>query len=649
MQIEGIMGYPSVSILLPVYNGERYLREAVESLLNQTYPHFELVILNDGSTDRTEEIILSYDDPRIVYVKNRANLGIVKTLNKGITLAKGEYIARMDADDIALPQRLEKQIDYLQADSDCDAVFTKIAKIDEASRRIGVWDADQQNVRHAQIVGALPQGNVLAHPTVMIRSELLKKYRYDYRAEGSEDYNLWLRLAADGCRLEKIEEELLLYRVHEDSITQQSIRGIAALKKECRARSYFLLERCRQRRCHSFERRVLKKVLHDGFTMMKMKIKRPLRKVVTGVGRLLWYVRPRTIPDGEILFVFGNADMGGAQRVQLALLEALKDYQSVTLFDSKSRDEHFLNRYRAYTTIRDLSVFSDAVLGRWLVSGYLQKMVEKSPVKVVFGSFSGLFYDIVAGIDTRKTLFVDLFHACDNNIEYYSLESLKRLDTRIVIDEKTRECLYRLYDKTGAEESAKEKTILVHNGVRVPDICPDKPEREALNLLFVGRDVPIKRVDIVRKTAKRMPEESFVLAGVSPHPDDPPNVSAAGETGDLAPYYTEANALLLASVREGFPMAVMEAMAYGVIPVCTDVGGISTHIRHGQNGFLIDPAQSEAMIVEDFVKILKRLKEDRALKARMSREAYAYARKHFDIRNFEATYRRLFGEWIKRK
>src|SRR5688572_2119038 len=105
---------PKVSVILPVYNGEKYLREAIESILCQTYEDFEFIIINDGSTDKSEEIILSYKDGRIVYSKNEFNKGLIYSLNKSIELASGELIARMDADDIAFPDRLQKQVDYFE-------------------------------------------------------------------------------------------------------------------------------------------------------------------------------------------------------------------------------------------------------------------------------------------------------------------------------------------------------------------------------------------------------------------------------------------------------------------------------------------------------------------------------------------------------
>lgn len=117
---------PLISVILPVYNGENYLDKAIESILKQTYTNFELIIINDGSFDNTENIILSYNDKRIRYIKNEKNLKLIKTLNKGISLAKGLYISRMDADDIAIENLFQKQIETFTKDDTVDIVNNSI-------------------------------------------------------------------------------------------------------------------------------------------------------------------------------------------------------------------------------------------------------------------------------------------------------------------------------------------------------------------------------------------------------------------------------------------------------------------------------------------------------------------------------------------
>lgn len=210
---------PKVSVILPVYNGEKYLKEAVDSILSQTFTDFELLLLNDGSTDASEDIIQSYTDERIVYIKNEENRGLIFTLNKGIDLAKGDYIARMDADDVTVPQRLEKQLAHLEKNKTV-MLFTRVKLIDAAGNRLPDWEDDARNTKPAQIKNFLKKDNCLAHPTAMSSANLFKQYRYRYNQKYSEDYDLWLRLLADGYIIEKLNEPLLLHRILPTSATR---------------------------------------------------------------------------------------------------------------------------------------------------------------------------------------------------------------------------------------------------------------------------------------------------------------------------------------------------------------------------------------------------------------------------------------------
>src|SRR3954471_13594365 len=133
---------PLVSIILPAYNVEKYLGKAIDSILQQTFTDFEFIIIDDGSTDGTEKILKNYSDPRIVYLKHEANMGLVYTLNHCISLARGIYIGRMDGDDISLPDRIQKQFEYLQIKQDVDVLATQVRLIDEDGNAIGFWDDD---------------------------------------------------------------------------------------------------------------------------------------------------------------------------------------------------------------------------------------------------------------------------------------------------------------------------------------------------------------------------------------------------------------------------------------------------------------------------------------------------------------------------
>jgi len=213
------MHLPNISVVMPVYNGEKYLKEAIESILNQTYKDFEFIILNDGSTDKTEEIILSYDDPRIIYIKNEENLQIVKTLNKGIGFARGKYIARMDADDISLPERFEKQIGFMETNKDIKMCGTWVEVFGNDTKSI----VYQYPSKHEDIHASMAFNEItFCHPTVMIeRLSLLKlECIYNETANKAEDYELWTRLV-DVIKVANITKVLLKYRVHNENTVSQ--------------------------------------------------------------------------------------------------------------------------------------------------------------------------------------------------------------------------------------------------------------------------------------------------------------------------------------------------------------------------------------------------------------------------------------------
>lgn len=207
---------PKISVVMPVYNtDEKYLREAIESILNQTYKNFEFIIINDGSTNDAEDIILSYRDSRILYIKNEQNLGLIKTLNKALYMAKCEYIARMDSDDISLPTRFEKQVDFLDKNPDVDILGTWFNCIPR-NRVIETLSKDKE-IKECMLVNS----NNIGHPTVTFRKSLIERFgiKYDEKYSYAEDYALWLSLI-DKVKFANIPEILLNYRIHSNSVCQ---------------------------------------------------------------------------------------------------------------------------------------------------------------------------------------------------------------------------------------------------------------------------------------------------------------------------------------------------------------------------------------------------------------------------------------------
>lgn len=222
-----------VSIILPVYNAEDYLEKSVNSILCQTYECFELIIVDDGSTDTSLSILnkLADQDER-VKLHTRSNKGLIFTLNEMILLARGDYIARMDADDIAHPQRIEKQVGFLSENNDVAVLGTGYDYINEADIKIG----SRKVTSHSSLVrSSLLVGNPIAHPTVMFnKAKCGSELYYNDSYLHAEDFELWVRLAINNdCKLANLNSTLLDYRVHSNSVSSKHHK--AQKESACRA------------------------------------------------------------------------------------------------------------------------------------------------------------------------------------------------------------------------------------------------------------------------------------------------------------------------------------------------------------------------------------------------------------------------------
>ena len=210
------MTTPKVSIIMPVFNAAKYLDETINSILNQTYDDFEFLIIDDGSTDNSLEILNSYKDSRITILKNERNIGYVKTLNKLIKISKGEYIARQDNDDISLPNRIEKQVFFLNENPDISVCGTN-AYIFGKKIKITRMPTTDDEIRAYMIIN-----NPMIHPTIMIRKSIFDELdinRYNEDLCPAEDYAMWFEISKKS-KLANLSQPLLKYRWHENNTSQ---------------------------------------------------------------------------------------------------------------------------------------------------------------------------------------------------------------------------------------------------------------------------------------------------------------------------------------------------------------------------------------------------------------------------------------------
>ena len=220
---------PTVSVILSVRNGEPYLKQAVDSILAQSFEDFELIVVDNHSTDDSPRIVESYDDERIILTRPEDPLHLAQALNHAVSMARGEFVARMDADDVSHPSRFEKQVAYLKEHPEVGILGAQICPIDEDGAPItrGHYDKPES---HADIACSLFFGCALWHPTVMLRKSVIDELgwysspviagREEY---STEDYDLWCRAIAH-TQIHNLAEELLDYRIHAENHSLASSR-----------------------------------------------------------------------------------------------------------------------------------------------------------------------------------------------------------------------------------------------------------------------------------------------------------------------------------------------------------------------------------------------------------------------------------------
>jgi glycosyltransferase involved in cell wall biosynthesis len=272
------MTIPDVSVILPVYNGAQYLPKAIDSILTQSFPGFELIIVNDGSADNSEQVIKAYTDPRIIYIANDRNRGLVYSLNKAIEQSRGKYIARMDSDDVCLEERLALQKKWLDENTGADVVACTVQFIDEKDQPAGIWPTDLATTSPESIRKMLPRQNCVTHPSVMIRAEILKAYRYRTYQKNIEDYDLWLRMTADGKRIDKIDKTLLLYRVHGQSVTSLYLKTANSFLKHFHCKRKYLYHRIGSGKFNAFDAKVFLQMIKDLVMSLFKKMKRSVAR-----------------------------------------------------------------------------------------------------------------------------------------------------------------------------------------------------------------------------------------------------------------------------------------------------------------------------------------------------------------------------------
>lgn len=232
-----------ISIIMSLKNDEKYLPTCINSIINQTYSNWELLIFNDGSTDKTLETLQSYQDKRIIVYTETASKGLAERLNFLISKAKGDFIARMDGDDLMHSERLEKQVEFLKTNKNIDVVGSYATVIDENGKELGVRTGDPVAKNAFEI---FIKNRFLIHPSIIVRKEFYEENKYDPEFERAEDYELWLR-TFDKYSFAVIKQPLIDYRVYKNTFKKAakshffSIKALHKHKKKFTIYQYLLV------------------------------------------------------------------------------------------------------------------------------------------------------------------------------------------------------------------------------------------------------------------------------------------------------------------------------------------------------------------------------------------------------------------------
>lgn len=647
---------PLVSVLLPVYNSEAYVAGSIESILNQTYSDFEFIIINDGATDNSLSIISSFTDERIRIINNSKNIGLVESLNKGIDFARGKYIARMDADDISLPNRFKQQVNYLEHNPSASVLATRVALINADGELTGYWGDDTEFVKSDLIRKGTAFTNRIAHPSVMVRADLLKKYKYNNYQKGSEDWDLWLRILADKHQIHKLDEVLLHYRIHQESTMTGEKKKVSLHLRLINTKGKFLLHQLPKINSYFFL--VTYSLLRSIASLFKYQIApnvgRSVKRILTSspikvIQQYFYLKNTLTSHKTDFVFFFPYTHIGGAERVHADIVSVFKNEKPIVLFTAFSKDDKFASKFTKNAIVLNIPHALNHPFIHKRCLQLISRFIEEGNHPRIFGANSGYFYEIASLLSSRVSI-TDLVHAFKyqpkgNLIHKKHLSLSQKFTNRVFISYSALQEFKEFCFRQNYTKQYAHKLKLIYNCTEVPPYA-EKKHRKELHLLFVGRGSEEKRLNLFIELAKRLNTKYpgnfvFNVIGANGHE---PFISFHGEINDdeeIKLHYTQANILILTSSREGFPLVIMEAMAHGVVPVATPVGDIPLHVNDTV-GFVISKTDEQVVIEEMETKIIE-LKENRKELERLSANANAYALKHFLRERFENEYRSLLN------
>ncbi|GDX62476.1 hypothetical protein LBMAG34_0100 [Candidatus Saccharibacteria bacterium] len=606
-----------ISVIMPVYNSEKYLAESIESILKQSYKNFELIIINDGSSDESLNIINKYNkkDKRIVVI-NQNNRGIVESLNTAIEKSRGKFIARMDSDDICVIDRFKEQVSFLENNNKVGLVAGWVKLIDEDGKDLAhEWAEDRKAQTEEEIKAMMTKTNCVAHPTVMVRTELMKKYKYREQ-KGGEDYDLWLRMLSDGVIISKVKKNLLKYRIHDKSITGMS-NAKSSLKKIINLKNNFLKYQISRRKWGEIEKNVLKSLRsdyinyyadHSSSKIIKYPSK-ALRKSARAYNKskkikpyfaekkILKEMIPNNLAENDkknVLFILPWMTTGGADKVALDIASGLKNEYNWHFITTEPENDNSWSDYFLKVS-KNICHISDFIKFQRNKTYFINNYCKLNNIDrvIISNSISGYISLPTVKKNIKEIKVLDILHGEGGRNDNGGAPKFMQpyevfIDKHIVVSEYLKKYLVNTY------KNKNKKITVIHNGVDTNFFKPSS--KEAKNKIsWIGRFSEEKNPLLFAKLAQKNKKFDFVMAGDGPmyelveqyiKDNQIHNLNLLGKIKNSKSLIEESRAIVMTSRMEGLPIVILEAGSMGKPVFVPNVGGIPEYVVKGGNGIM---------------------------------------------------------------